>query len=309
MSLQLLIMVIRNFFYIFSKNKSVSNIFIFGETPAMAAILVKLITSAKLVVGVRSNVPKRHQIELAHLIGGKRLKFKLRFYFEHKILCLLFYISDMITVQTESAKVDFLKYYGSFEKKLFVVENDLPKSFIERAPDVRKRFYGNPMKIIFIGNGSRIKGLSLLLNALSSIRYNYILTIVGVSVEDKNNLLGIFSKLESKLIFIERSNNIVDLMLDSDLLIVPSLEDQFPNVVLEALAIKLPIIGSNVDGIAHMISHPELLFEANNIDNLIKVLNFSFTPDGYSLALNNTMVQRDRFNFYWEEEYYTTVVK
>jgi hypothetical protein len=58
-----------------------------------------------------------------------------------------------------------------------------------------------------------------------------------------------------------------------------------------------------------MISHPELLFEANNIDNLIKVLNFSFTPDGYSLALNNTMVQRDRFNFYWEEEYYTTVVK
>jgi glycosyltransferase involved in cell wall biosynthesis len=309
MSLQLFLMVIRNVFYIFSKKKIVSNIFIFGETPAMAAIFCKMVTSAKLVVGVRSNVFKRYQIELEALTGIKRLKFKLRFYFENKILRLLFHISDMITVQTESAKVDFLNYYGSSEKKLFVIENDLPRSFIDRAPNVWKQYDGSELKIIFIGNGTKIKGLETFLSALSLISYDFQLTIVGVSTADKNNFLTLFSKLESNLNFIERSNNIAELMLASDLLVVPSQEDQFPNVVLEALAIKLPTIGSNVDGIAHMIHNPKLLFEADNKDDLVKKLNFLFTPAGYKLALNNTIIQRERFNFEWEEKFSNTIEK
>lgn len=307
MSLQLLLMALRNVFYLFSHKKIVTNIYIFGETPAMAAIFCKIITSAKLVVGVRSNVLKRYQIELEPLTGIKRLKFKLRFYFENIILRLLFNIAERISVQTENAKVVFLNCYGGLEKKVFVIENDLPTSFIDRAPNVSRQYNGCMLNIIFIGNGSKIKGLDLLLSVLSSVSYNFKLTIVGVSVQDKNNFQALFSKIVNNLIFIEKSNHIADLMLASDLLVVPSQEDQFPNVVLEALAIKLPTIGSNVDGIAHMISNPKLLFEADNKDDLANTLNFVFTPAGYKLAFNNTILQRERFNFSWEEKFYNTV--
>lgn len=73
-----------------------------------------------------------------------------------------------------------------------------------------------------------------------------------------------------------------------DAVVIPSYYEGMPNVMLEAGALGIPVIASNVDGMKDMINHNEegLLFEVGNIDACRRSLyDFMNLPDhGKSLG-------------------------
>lgn len=294
-----------NFFKLLKYRNKVKVIIVFGETTAPAALLVSLILSAPISAGLRSNVRKRHEISLA-VDGSKNIYLKRMKFRTFDIFLSFFYkFSNQIIVQTELAKEVFIDQYRIEPAKVRVVNNDMPIEF-------KKQFYESPFscerakKILFIGNSTRIKGFDIYIEALKNIPADTFnkLTFVGVSTNDIAPLLS----LGFEAVSIEQSGDIANLMLEHDALVVPSREDQFPNVVLEALAIGLPVVGSNVDGIKYMINDDKFLFESGDVDSLTILLNLITDSGFYDSCHKNILKQRSRFDFCWEQDYLNNVM-
>jgi glycosyltransferase involved in cell wall biosynthesis len=109
------------------------------------------------------------------------------------------------------------------------------------------------LNIIFVGAFTKAKGaIEIIKLAKSLIDYKFI--IVGKVSNDMNSYLLRPLKNISFLGQINR-DKLVELLLKSDVFLFPSHSEGFPNSVLEAMAIGLPVVASRVGAIPEMIEH------------------------------------------------------
>lgn len=277
-------------------------IHVFGETPVLAAIYVSLLLGVPLSIGVRSNNNKLLSIRL----DGKPFFLRLRLFvinwFRFLPIKLGYNLSRLVTVQSDIAKENFCRDYNFPEEKVVAIPNDLPvwASQVSERTSMRK-YRARPKRLLFVGDGSDIKGFDVLVSALRLFKDMAPmideLGVVGEIDMEPPRIPGLKVELMGRL------EDLSDVMFEYDLLIVPSRDDQFPNVVLEAMATGLPVIGSNVDGIAYMLNDPFLLFEPSNAVSLLECLIRVQTEAGYSEAVSFITNRVSDFRFCWEERY------
>jgi glycosyltransferase involved in cell wall biosynthesis len=72
--------------------------------------------------------------------------------------------------------------------------------------------------------------------------------------------------------FLGHRSNAMEYIYASDLFVLPSRAEAFPLVILEAMILKTPVIGSDVGGVPEMVTLEQtgLLFECDNADELIQ---------------------------------------
>ena len=111
-------------------------------------------------------------------------------------------------------------------------------------------------RMICVGRLSHEKGQDILLRALAEIdaSIEWGLDIVGVGPESErlralSNELG----LQRQVVFYGYKTDVAALYAESDLLVVPSRSEGIPNVVLEAMANRLPVLATSVGGIPEVI--------------------------------------------------------
>tara|TARA_Y100000590_G_C15528784_1_gene942322 strand:- start:303 stop:1085 length:783 start_codon:yes stop_codon:yes gene_type:complete len=97
-------------------------------------------------------------------------------------------------------------------------------------------------------------------------------------------------QLEKHIRLLGARSDIKEILSVSDIFVLPSLWEGMPNSVIEAMCIGLPVIVSDVDGCAEVVSSPDLgiLFDPENTDELscsIKTLIDS--PDRRTILGNN----------------------
>jgi len=113
------------------------------------------------------------------------------------------------------------------------------------APEVKPRKQigappGAPLKVLFVGNLTQHKGIGYLLRAVDMLGSQVELTLVGMrlrpnaKVDAACNRWRWFESLPH--------SKVLDVMLESDVLVLPSLAEGCALVVLEALACGLPVI-------------------------------------------------------------------
>ena len=116
---------------------------------------------------------------------------------------------------------------------------------------------GGPPVILFVGRLRHAKGLDVLLHALAGLPVaGYQLRIVGdgelrKSLENLAVTLGV----RDKIVFLGFRSDVTALMSSADCLVLPSRWEGMPNVVLEAMAIGLPVVATRVGGIPEVIEH------------------------------------------------------
>lgn len=73
---------------------------------------------------------------------------------------------------------------------------------------------------------------------------------------------------------VKEESSLAEIYAGSDILVVPSMADNFPNVIGEALSCGLPVVASNVGGIPEMVKDGESgrLFEKGSAASLRRVL-------------------------------------
>ena len=119
------------------------------------------------------------------------------------------------------------------------------------------------LKIAFIGRLHPTKGIHILIEALQlDLQLTVTLDIYGISQEQEiseyQKQLLTLTQNDSRISFKPAitAEKVVNTLMNYDLLAVPSqCLETGPLVVLEAFAAKVPVIGSNLGGIAELVKH------------------------------------------------------
>jgi glycosyltransferase involved in cell wall biosynthesis len=130
--------------------------------------------------------------------------------------------------------------------------------------------------MLFVGRLEPIKGVSTLLSAFKLCNQNLHLKIIGDGSQ-RNYLESLSKGLNVSFLGMCNEVEIKWHLRNSKALILPSLSENFPNVILEAFCAGIPVIASNVgaipelieDGINGFLFHPTKTAE---LSEKIKVL-------------------------------------
>ncbi|AFP85507.1 glycosyltransferase [secondary endosymbiont of Heteropsylla cubana] len=169
-------------------------------------------------------------------------------------------------------KNDIMRCYGLEENKFALIYNCVDQTIFIPPTKKKRRELRQALKIpeqafalIFVGSGFLRKGLRQVIEAISGT--NHYLIVVGY---DKHHIrykrlaqsLGHLSRIR----FIGIYHDILPYYQAADALILPSLYDPFPNVILEAMSCGLPIITSKSCGGAELIEQGREGFVCDALD-------------------------------------------
>ena len=157
--------------------------------------------------------------------------------------------SRRIVAVCEQTKRELIEAYGVSEKKIVVILNGVdherfnPNRRHDSGERTRREFGIQPKDrvVLFVGSGFRRKGLDRLLRLWQEpAAPEAYLLVVG-----NDSHLGAYRSAwrgSRHVIFVGRKTNIQDYYAAADVLVLPSIQEAFGNVVLEAFASGLPVI-------------------------------------------------------------------
>lgn len=204
--------------------------------------------------------------------GDKFCKTGIRVSYRRKLENIILSSSNALVTLSKRSKED-LKKRGIAEEKIFVVPNGVEKSYIDNYKKISpKQNLGipgieNKIKIGFIGFLKPIEDVTCLIEAVHILRKqgikNLIILIVGTGpmlplLEEYVKSL----KLENIIKFLGTINNrdIKNYYRMLDIFVAPRIRNKMsetisPLKIIEAMAMELPVIGSDVGGIKELIEH------------------------------------------------------
>lgn len=193
------------------------------------------------------------------------------------------------------------KQYKKIVRKIHIVNNNVNPSWLNRKYFERQNDnYAELKKIFFIGDISdKRKGFFLLLNAfneLSGKNKNLSLNVIGDGVDFKNKK-KLFEK-NKNCYFYGRLRDPVRVLSKADLLVVPSLADSFPNTIMEALFLEIPVIGARVGGIPEILKYEDLIFEPD-VNSIINKIQEIITKNKLLLLRELSKKRKIEFSFDW----------
>lgn len=252
------------------KNYDIIHVHLFPALYWAAIAKMLSFSKTKLIFTEHSTNNRRLNNPLFRFID----KFIYKFY--GKIIC----ISPEVKKQIEM----LLKIPAN---KLEVVTNGIDVKKIEIAPQNNRADFGySPSDVILIMvAGFRVeKDHETLINALKLLPNNYKLLLVGdgyrrKDIEDYINRLDVVSRVQIAGIRLD----VPSLLKMSDLAILSSHWEGFGLAAAEAMAAGIPVVGSNVDGLAQVIEGGGVLFEKGNIEELQrKIINIADDKEYYN---------------------------
>ncbi len=163
--------------------------------------------------------------------------------------------------------------YGFPEDKVVHMDYGFDKEIINGV----KKFPSRKIRFGFLGRIIPVKGISLLIIAFNE-------------VDHSKAELNIYGKLPSSSMYLKNRclntainfkggynyNDIGKVLSNIDVLVVPSIwYENSPLVIHEAFLAKIPVITSNLGGMAELVTHEKngLLFEPGNVEDLIVKMN------------------------------------
>lgn len=213
------------------------------------------------------------------------------FYFKTKLL-KSFKRAKLLVCRSYHIKNKLLKLYPEFENKTIVVNSGVDENLI-----VKKEIsFENPIKVLSVANFIKRKNLDKVIKACKK-NEKIELTLIGDGKE-KNNL----KKIDKNVIFKGRLKNeeVLEEMKNSDIFILPSVDETLGLVYLEALACGCITVGTFNDGVDGIIvdgqngfltkpSAKEIENTLNRIINLDKVELDKILENAYFTIKNNTI--------------------
>ncbi len=171
----------------------------------------------------------------------------------------------MVIVNSEMVKRDVMRRHAVPPERIAVIRNGVDLARFRRQPErgaaLRREcgFDECDTVILFLGSGYGRKGLDRVLDAFPELlrrRERARLLVAGydsrqASYERRARRLGI----EKRVFFLGGTRDTESCYSAADLYVLPTRYDPFATTTLEALAMELPVITSDANGAAEVISH------------------------------------------------------
>jgi len=175
-----------------------------------------------------------------------------------------------------------------------------------RPPDDGRRGRSGPVRLLFVGRLTSQKGLDTLLDALGRVgtEADWTLDVAGFGpLEDalrrEAQERGIAGRIRFRG-WMER-DAVRDLYRESDAFILPSRYEGMPNVVLEAMASGLPVIGSNIMGTVELVVPGEtgILVPVDDAGALADAISTLVGDGGLRLSMGDAGRRRIECEWSW----------
>ena len=146
---------------------------------------------------------------------------------------------------------------GIVQDKLVVIPNGIELPVDWKGSGIDQASEGNSEKILlFVGRLEEQKGIDVLLQKATSILQalpEHQLVLIGHgSWSEAWQRWVEQSPLGSRVRLLGRRADVLDWMRRSSVLLLPTRYEGMPNVVLEAMAVGLPVVSTRVEGIEHL---------------------------------------------------------
>ena len=153
---------------------------------------------------------------------------------------------DVIIAQSEDMRNDLKEYYPKAYQKCMVINNPIDIEKVETLAQEQGgevKVEANTINLVSVGTLSPRKRQDILLRCLAKLPSNYSLTIVGSGDEaSKLKELSRTLSLENRVTFEGHKTNPYPYMKRADLFLLTSEHEGFPNVLLEANSLGIPVV-------------------------------------------------------------------
>ncbi len=244
---------------------------------------------------------KFHRIDLLHphdnlskIIGGLAARISgikvvahcrdlLRESLIEKML-VLYQLSVMTRIIAVSdSNRNLFKIGGKVPDKVHTIYNGIDLGKFDPARDVSQRIKlgidDASFVIGIIGVFDKCKGHIYLFQAierLASEGLNNILCLVVGDGRERDNLKRFVTEkhLQDRFKFLGYRNDIAELLKAMDVVVMPSIQESFPRVPLEAMAMKVPVIATTVGGLPESVENGNtgILVPPADVDSLKKAI-------------------------------------
>jgi glycosyltransferase involved in cell wall biosynthesis len=271
-----------------------------------------------------TNVPLRlHTVGGMPLMGvtGKKLKIlrfmeKLTYKYAHKIYPNSVGLKDFI-LQNKFTTLDKIKVLGNGSSNgvdTSFYNKDYPNAEVE-ALNLKQRLGIETSDFIFmfLGRLAKDKGIIELVSAfnkLSENNPNLKLLLVG-PLEEENSFLPKETlqiiKNTKAIIYPGRTDNVRAFLKLADVFVLPSFREGFPNALLQAGAMSLPLIATNINGCNEIIEHNKTGFlvpiqdEKSLLDKMKFLYENSETRINFGDKIRETIEEKFKQSIIWEE--------
>lgn len=191
-----------------------------------------------------------------------------------------------IVALTQFMQTNLSKYFGIPQSRIHIIPNAIPRTSptssnqLQHTTNFLKHELGIPPSsflLLFIGRIVKSKGvypLIEMMKALPSLDKDIFLVFVGKG-PDEPHLQRLTHSLPLKNVFFAGwKNNIPNLMKCSDALILPSIAEGIPRVILEAFENKLPVITSDIGSLKEVLKNGQkgTLFKLGTVSAMIETV-------------------------------------
>jgi len=190
-----------------------------------------------------------------------------------------------IVAVSYGVKKEIMQYYNVPEEDIVVIPNgiDLEEFSAKNRSlyfeKVRKE-YNIPLDyfvLLFVGYEFRRKGLEFVIKAIEKLKNEKIkLIVIGNDNKKPYEKLAKELGVVDKIIFVGQQREVNKFYAVSDVFVFPTMYEAFGLVIIEAMASGLPVIISNIAGVAELITDGKEGFfinrDADNIAKKIKIL-------------------------------------
>lgn len=131
----------------------------------------------------------------------------------------------------------------------------------------------------FVGRLNKDKGMNLLFEAFNQLKlkYNnlYMLMAGPLEPEDAFDQQYIHQlTTDNHIFYLGKQKDLAAIYTMMDVFVLPSFREGLPNVLLEAAAMEIPMVASNINGCIDVVKHDVngLLFKKGNVNELVTAI-------------------------------------
>lgn len=166
---------------------------------------------------------------------------------------------------------------SSLKNKSVIIPNGVDQFWINNVNHTQKAEVSVPVQLVYIGTFIKRKKLPNIIKAVEVLnnKFNkFHLVIVGGGGGFESEIMKLINKNRDHITYhgkIKQKNEIMNILRSSDIFVMPSKNETFGLVYIEALSQGLPVIYSKNDGIYGL--HDKNIGEAINGDNIDEIIN------------------------------------
>ncbi|MDB5013435.1 MAG: glycosyl transferase group 1 [Daejeonella sp.] len=215
-------------------------VFTTGGHINMLVALISLFVKIPVFIARETNL-----METQIQFGGARQRFWNNF------MNLAYKRINLSICQSPEIMESLIKNQGLSPKDLVIIPNPVIQTGI-----IKTTHPGAIKKLIVVARLTEQKGHDRLLDIFKELPEDYQLSIAGDG-RLKDKITGKINQLnlQNRVHLLGQVPNIVEVIAEHDLMVLPSFTEGFPNVVIEALSVGVPVVSFEVSGIASIIKN------------------------------------------------------